>query len=106
MRMRMTLVLSRSSARCPSEPLLLILLADRGSQPIVVGDELADELVQAELENLVHPAVLDPGADAAGLALCRSLAAIGAGDLVEITHQVLIAARKRPRHLVVENEQI
>src|SRR3981081_3277071 len=52
-----------------------ILLADRRPELIVVGDELADELVQAALENLVHPAVLDPRADRAGLALRRALPA-------------------------------
>ena len=50
--------------------------------------------------------VLQPRADAAGLALRRPLPAVGAGDAVEILHQVLVAARERPRHLLVQDQQV
>src|SRR5262249_57077797 len=39
-----------------------ILLREGGAEPVVVGDELADELVQPGLEDLVHAAVLQAGA--------------------------------------------
>ena len=58
------------------------------------------------LENLLHAAVLEPGADGARLALGRALAAIGAGDVVEIEHEVLVAARERARHLVPQDQQV
>ncbi len=45
------------------------------------------------LENLLHAAVLEPGAHRARMALGRPLAAIGAGDVVEVEHEVLVAAR-------------
>ena len=73
---------------------------------MIVGDELADELVQAALENLLHSAVLDPCADGAGLPLRRSLAAIGASDVIEVLHHITVAARERARHLVLEDEQV
>jgi hypothetical protein len=82
------------------------LLGDGGAEPVVVGDEAADELVQAALENLVHPAVLQPGADAARLALRGTLAAVSARDVVEIAGQILATARQRPRHLLVEDQQV
>ena len=43
------------------------MLGDGGAEPVVVVDELADELVQPLLENLFHAAVLEPGAGRAGL---------------------------------------
>src|ERR1043165_1984190 len=46
-----------------------ILLRYGGAERVVVGDELADELVQAALEDFVHAAVLQAGADGARLAL-------------------------------------
>ena len=76
------------------------------AQPVVGGDELADELVQALLEDLLHAAVLKPGADRAGLPLRRALAAIGLRDVVEVLHQIAVAARERARHLVLEDEQV
>ena len=78
----------------------------RAAETVVVVDEGADELVQAGLENLVHAAVLQPGADAAGLALRRALPAVVAGDAVEVLHQILVAACERARHLLVEDEQV
>src|SRR5580765_6748043 len=46
-----------------------ILLGHGGAESVVVGDEAADELVQPVLEDLVHAAVLQAGADGACLAL-------------------------------------
>ena len=40
-----------------------VLLRDQRAEVVVVGDERADEFVQAGLEDLVHPAVLQPRAD-------------------------------------------
>src|SRR6188472_1251618 len=68
-----------------------ILLANGRSQLVVLRDELADELVQPALEDLVHAAVLDARADRAGLALRNPLPAIGARDVIEIEHEILIA---------------
>src|SRR5262245_65911290 len=60
-----------------------ILLGDGGAEAVVVGDEAADELVQAVLENLVHAAVLDARAGGACHPLRWSRASIGAGAQVE-----------------------
>jgi hypothetical protein len=62
--------------------------------------------VDAVLENVVHVAVLEAVADAAGVALPGALAAIGDTDLVEIAHQIAVAARQRARQRVVEDQQI
>src|SRR5262249_60056614 len=43
-----------------------ILLREGGAEPVVVGDELADELVQPGLEDLVHAAVLQAAGGRAG----------------------------------------
>src|SRR5678816_1579852 len=69
-----------------------ILIGDGRAEPVVVGDELADELMQAGLEDLVHAAVFDARADGAGEPLGRPLTAVGARDQVEVTDQVLVAA--------------
>src|SRR5215468_2144777 len=78
----------------------------RGPERIVVGNEIGDELMKARLEYLLHPAVLQPGADGAGLTLRLSLAAIGSGDQVTKAHQVDVAARQRTRHLLVEDKEV
>src|SRR5262249_51851058 len=39
-------------------------------------------------------------------ALGRPLAAISAGDVVEVDHQVLVAAGERARHLIAQYEQV
>src|SRR5258708_3518258 len=78
-----------------------ILLGDDFAEPGIVRDELLDEFVHAVLEDVVHVAVLQPVANAAGVALCRALAAIGHPDLVEIAHQIAVAARQRARQRVV-----
>src|SRR3954452_12471523 len=70
------------------------LLGDGAAEAVVIVDEFVDEFVQALLEDLLHAAVLQPGADGAGLALRRPLPAISAGDPVEILHQVVVAARQ------------
>src|SRR5262250_675567 len=91
---------------CGARRLDQILIGNRGPEPVVVGDESADEFVQPALEDLVDAAVLEPRADRTGLALCRALAAVSVGDVVEIADEVLIAARERTRHLVVEHQQV
>ena len=83
-----------------------ILLRDGRSEPVVVLDEIVDELVQSGLEDFLDATVLQPSPDRTRLALRVALAAIGAGDAVEILHKVLVAARKRARHFVLEHEQI
>src|SRR3954464_5694512 len=68
-----------------------ILLGDDLSEPRIVEDELLDELVHAVLEDVVHVGVLEPVADAAGVALGRTLAAIGHANLVEIADKIAVA---------------
>src|SRR5215510_13041022 len=83
-----------------------ILPGDDFAEARIIRDELLDELVHAVLENVVHVAVLEPVADAAGMALRRTLATIGDADLVEVAHEVAIAARERTRQRIVEDEQV
>src|ERR1700733_3634991 len=83
-----------------------ILCADRGAERAVIGNELADELVQAGLENLLHPAVEQPRPDGTGLTLRLALAAIGGRDRIAEAHQVLVAACERTRQLRIEDEKI
>src|ERR1700679_3925100 len=64
-----------------------ILFGDDFTEPAVVCDEFLNEFMDAVLENIVHVAVFQPVADAAGVALGRALTAIGDADLVEIAHQ-------------------
>src|SRR5260221_345871 len=52
--------------------------------------------MHAVLEDIVHMAVLQPVADAAGVALRSALAAIGDADLVEIAHQVACRSIQAP----------
>src|ERR1700674_4610179 len=73
------------------------------SDPRIVRDEFLDEFVHAVLEDVVHMAVLEAIADAAGVALGGALAAIGDADLVEVAHQIAVAAGQRTRQRVVEN---
>src|SRR6516225_66316 len=85
------------SGRClavrwpPSPCLHQVLLGDGGAEAVVVN-EFADEFVHSLLENLVHAAVLESGAHRARMALGRPLAAVGAGDVVEVDDEVLVAA--------------
>src|SRR5262249_25546071 len=83
-----------------------ILLGDGGGEPVVVGDESADELVQPVLEYLLHAAVLEPRADRTREPLRRSLPAVGARHLIEVAHHVVVAAGERARHLRVEDQEI
>src|SRR5271165_3034745 len=83
-----------------------ILLADSGTQAIVVRDELADEFVQPGLENFLHSAVLNTGAHGASLTLGWPLTTIGACYMIEIEHEVLITACKRARQLIAQDEQV
>src|SRR3974377_2340550 len=83
-----------------------ILLADGDTQAVVVRDELADEFMQPGLKDFLHPAVLNTGAHGAGLALGRSLPAICARDMIEIEHEILVAACERARQLIAQDEQV
>src|ERR1043165_9715057 len=67
-----------------------ILLGDDVAEPGIVLDEFLDEFMQSALEDMVHVAVLQPVAHAAGVTLRGALAAIGDADLVEIAHQVAV----------------
>src|SRR5438093_7864564 len=101
----------RMDCSCSRQPTLAgslqqILGIYRAPERIVVGNEFADELMQAGLEYLVHPAVLQAGADGAGLTLRLSLAAVGGGDQVAEADQVEVAARQRARHLLVEDKEV
>src|SRR5215831_7788300 len=82
------------------------LFGDQGAEAIVLGDEFADELVQAALKNAVHAAGLQSVANSARLALCRSLPAIGAGDGVEIAHDRFVTRGERARHLIAQDQQV
>src|SRR5882757_3940374 len=83
-----------------------ILLGDDFTEPCIVSDELLDEFMHAVLEDIVHMAVFKPVADAAGVALGGALAAIGDPDLIEIAHQVAVAACQRTRQRVVEDQKV
>src|SRR5690242_173957 len=83
-----------------------ILPRDDLAQARIVGEELLNEFMHAVLEDVVHVRVLEPVADAAGVALGRALPAIGDADLIEIAHEVAVAARKRARQRIVENEKV
>src|SRR5262249_55914276 len=82
------------------------LLGDRGAEPVILDNELADELVQATLKDPIHPAVLQPRANAARLPLRWTLPAIGAGDRIEIVHNGLVAGCKRTRHLIPQDQKV
>src|SRR6478736_6619219 len=83
-----------------------ILPGDDLTQPRVIRNEFLDEFMDAMLEDVVHMAVFKPVADAAGVALGSALAAIGDADLVEIAHQVAVAARQRTRQRIIEDQEI
>src|SRR5687768_4818325 len=83
-----------------------ILLRDDLTQPCVISNEFLDEFMDAMLEDIVHMAVFKPVADAAGVALRGALAAIGDADLVEVPHQIAVAACQRARQRIVEDQQI
>src|SRR6516162_6136589 len=77
-----------SVLRGPSSTSHQILLRDRGAEAVVVVDEVADELVQAALEDFVDAEVFEARADGARQPLRRSLTAVGGGDPVEVLHQI------------------
>src|SRR6202171_148450 len=60
-----------------------ILFGDDFAKPAVIRNEFLDEFMDAVLEDIVHVAVLQAVADAAGVALRGALTAIGDPDLVE-----------------------
>src|SRR5258705_6973737 len=78
------------------------LFCDDLTEPAVIRNEFLDEFMHAMLENIIHVAVLEAIADAAGVALCGALAAISDADLIEISHQIAVAARQRARQRIVE----
>src|SRR6202012_2221037 len=53
-----------------------ILLGDDFAKPRIVDEKFLNELMHAVLEDVVHMAVFEPVADAAGVTLRRPLAAI------------------------------
>src|SRR5215207_1175244 len=83
-----------------------ILPGDDLTEPRVIRNEFLNELMDAVLEDIVHMAVFKPVADAAGVALRGALAAVGDTDLVEVAHQIAVAARQRARQRVVEDQQV
>src|SRR6266516_5149920 len=83
-----------------------ILLGDDLTEAGVIRNEFLDEFMDAMLEDVVHMAVFKPVADAAGVALGGALAAVGDPDLVEVAHQVAVAARQRPRQRVVQDQKV
>src|SRR4249919_1997685 len=83
-----------------------VLPADGRAEVIVVRYELFDEFMQAALENLLHPAVLQPRSDRPGLALGWALPAVGGGDGIAVADEIVITACERPRHLRIENEKV
>src|SRR6266496_2463611 len=95
-----------SGIRPLSSRLHQILLADCLAQAVVVVDELADEFVHSLLKNFLHAAVLESRPYCARLALGRSLAAIGARDVIQVDHEVLVATRQRTRHLIAQNQEV
>src|SRR5689334_1968873 len=83
-----------------------ILLRDDFAQPRIVGNELLDEFMYAVLENVVHVRMFQPVADAAGVTLGRALAAVGDADLVEVAHEIAVAACQRTRQRVIEDQEV
>src|ERR1700693_6639398 len=83
-----------------------ILLGDDFAEPRIIRNELLDEFVHAVLEDIVHVAVFQSVAHPAGMALGGTLAAVGDTDLVEVAHQIAVAARQRPRQRIVEDQKI
>src|ERR1700704_6210175 len=78
-----------------------IMPGDDPTEPRVIRNEFLDEFMDTVLEDIVHMAVFQPVADAAGVALGGALAAIGDADLVEVAHQIAVAARQGARQRVV-----
>src|SRR5882757_11263457 len=97
---------NRISCEGPEASSNQVLPGDDFAEPAVVGDEFLNEFMHAALENVVHMAVFETVANAAGVALRGALAAIGDADLVEIAHQVAVAACERARQRVVEDQQV
>ena len=62
--------------------------------------------MHAVLEDIVHVAVLETVADAAGVALRGALAAVGDADLVEIACEVAVATRQRARQRLVQYQKV
>src|SRR6266508_6762758 len=87
-----------SGIRPLSSRLHQILLADCHAQAVVVVDELADEFVHSLLKNFLHAAVLESRPYCTRLALGGALAPIGARDVIQVDHEIFIAARERTRH--------
>src|SRR5262249_48502011 len=82
------------------------LLGYGGAQPVVLGNDFTDKLMQPALKDPGHAAVLKPGADAPGLSLGRPLPAVDAGNCIEIAHDRLVAGGERARHFVFQDQEI
>src|SRR4030088_1003690 len=78
-----------------------VLPGDDFAEPAVIRDEFLDEFMHAALEDVVHMAVFEAIADAAGVALRGALPAIGDADLIEIAHQIAVTAGQRARQRIV-----
>src|SRR3977135_192998 len=89
-----------------SNPSDQVLLCDDLTEPAAIRNEFLDEFMHAMLENIIHVAVFEAIADAAGVALRGALAAIGDADLIEIAHQIAVAARQRARQRIVEDQKV
>src|ERR1700736_313712 len=61
-----------------------VLTGDDFAEPTVIRNEFLDKFMQAALEHVVHMAVFEAVADAAGMALRGALPAVGNADLIEI----------------------
>src|SRR5438552_3336730 len=83
-----------------------VLPGDDFAEPAVIRDEFLDEFMHAALEYVIHVAVLQAIADAAGVALRGTLPAIGDADLIEIAHQIAVTAGQRARQRIVQNQQV
>src|SRR5690348_10921363 len=74
-----------------------VLPGDDFAESRVVRNELLNEFMDTVLEDIDHLAMFQAIADAARMALGRALAAVRDADLVEIAHQIAVAACERSR---------
>ena len=79
---------------------------DLEAESVVAGDELAQELVQAGLEDGVHVALRQQSPRLVREALAPVAVAVEAAKLVEGRHQLLVAGPERARHLAVEDQVV
>ena len=77
---------------------------DLAAQPVVAGDEIGEELVQARLEDGVHVAVGQAAQDVARQRLRAVDGAVEVAELDQRQHDLLVAGAQRARHLPVEDQ--